>query len=125
MLSFVTIGIGLNVNNSPEEREPNGISIKTLINKSVSRVLILSDFIQRFSRVLNDLDADSKQCTTIIQQWKTKTSTLGRQVIIQTPGETSQGLAVDVDDSGALMLEQPDGSLKRIIYGDCFYKGHT
>jgi biotin-(acetyl-CoA carboxylase) ligase len=29
---------------------------------------------------------------------------------------------VDVDDDGALILKMPDGSLKRIIYGDCFHE---
>ena len=34
---------------------------------------------------------------------------------------TSKGLAVDVDDNGALILETENGELKTIVYGDCFH----
>ncbi|MFH1154269.1 MAG: biotin--[acetyl-CoA-carboxylase] ligase [Pseudomonadota bacterium] len=120
MLSFVTIGIGLNVNNNPEKREPNGVSLKTLAGQPVSRPRILSEFLKKFHDLLRDMDT-----TAIIGQWKTRTSTLGRQVRIETPKELSEGMAVDVDDTGALVLEQADGTLKRIIYGDCFYQGYN
>jgi biotin-(acetyl-CoA carboxylase) ligase len=29
---------------------------------------------------------------------------------------------MDVDDNGALILKLADGSLKKIIYGDCFHE---
>jgi BirA family biotin operon repressor/biotin-[acetyl-CoA-carboxylase] ligase len=31
-------------------------------------------------------------------------------------------LALDVDDNGALIIELTDGSIKKIIYGDCFHQ---
>ena len=46
--------------------------------------------------------------------------TLGRHVRILTQREESEGLAVDVDENGALVLELADGNLKKIVYGDCF-----
>ena len=35
-------------------------------------------------------------------------------------GLTEEGLAVDVDENGALVLELVNGKQKKIIYGDCF-----
>ena len=35
---------------------------------------------------------------------------------------TTRGKAVDVDDTGALLLELEDGTIKKIIYGDCFHR---
>jgi BirA family biotin operon repressor/biotin-[acetyl-CoA-carboxylase] ligase len=46
---------------------------------------------------------------------------LNRHVRIVTTHETWEGIAVDVDENGALVLKLSDGSLKRIIYGDCFH----
>jgi len=47
--------------------------------------------------------------------------TLNRHVRIVTTHDVSEGVAMDVDENGALVLKLADGSLKRIIYGDCFH----
>ena len=54
--------------------------------------------------------------------WKKCTTTIGQQVKIVTIREISEGLATDVDANGALILKLADGSIKKIIYGDCFHK---
>ena len=41
---------------------------------------------------------------------------------VRLRGEISQGVALDVDESGALILGQSDGTHKKIIYGDCFHQ---
>ena len=56
----------------------------------------------------------------MISEWKKHTVTLGRQVRIVTQREESKGLAVDVDENGALILELADGTQKKVVYGDCF-----
>ena len=45
--------------------------------------------------------------------------TLGRHVRILTQREESEGLAVDVDENGARVLELADRSQKKIVYGYC------
>ena len=57
---------------------------------------------------------------TVVSEWKKYTLTLGRRVRIVTRREESEGLAVDVDENGALVLELADGTRKKIVYGDCF-----
>ena len=57
----------------------------------------------------------------VIAEWKTQTVTLGRKVRIQTQQEVAEGTAVDVDENGSLILRLGDGSLKTILYGDCFH----
>ena len=46
----------------------------------------------------------------IVSEWKKFTVTLNRHVRIVTNQETSEGLAVDVDDNGALWLRLEEGS---------------
>jgi BirA family biotin operon repressor/biotin-[acetyl-CoA-carboxylase] ligase len=48
--------------------------------------------------------------------------TLNREVRVVTNREVFTGKAVDVDDSGALVLKCADGSLQKILYGDCFHR---
>jgi BirA family biotin operon repressor/biotin-[acetyl-CoA-carboxylase] ligase len=58
----------------------------------------------------------------IVAEWKKYTITLNRSVRIVTNQETTEGIAVDVDDHGALILKMTDGSLKKIFHGDCFHQ---
>ena len=116
-VSFISIGIGINVNNDPTPREPMATSLKKILGKEVPRIEVLKAFLDLFKDQANHTDFDD-----VVSQWKKYTETLNRHVRIVTAHEVSEGLAVDVDDDGALILKLPDGSLKRIIYGDCFHE---
>ena len=115
-VNFINIGIGINVNNDPSRSEPQASSIKKILGKSVSRKELLARFLDEFESRMQQVDLDG-----IVSEWKKYTLTLNRRVRIVTNRETSEGLAVDVDDNGALVLELADGSLKKILYGDCFH----
>ncbi len=123
MISFVNIGIGLNANNTPRQLEPNSISISDILGKPVHRRDLLSTFLDHFEDRLNsNIYNSGNHQQTIIDQWKEMTSTIGKQVTIETCGEICHGKAIDVDESGALVIQQEDGSQKKIIYGDCFHQ---
>jgi BirA family biotin operon repressor/biotin-[acetyl-CoA-carboxylase] ligase len=47
--------------------------------------------------------------------------TLGRRVVIQTTRETIEGIAVDLDAMGGLVLSLPDGRKRTVVHGDCFH----
>ena len=116
MVEFINIGIGINVNNQPQKYEPKAISLKDVLNKTVSRRLILETFLDDFKNRIQIID-----CQKIIELWKEQTSTIGSQVRIETISDIFEGLAVDVDESGALMVKDKTGKIKKIIYGDCFH----
>jgi BirA family transcriptional regulator, biotin operon repressor / biotin---[acetyl-CoA-carboxylase] ligase len=116
LLSFVNIGIGVNVNNDPAIAEPNAVSIKNLLRHEVSRQKLLCGFLDRFEARITAGSLD-----TVISEWKKYAMTIGQKVRIVTIREEYQGLATDVDEHGALLLQTEDGDLKRIFYGDCFH----
>ena len=116
MVSFINLGIGINVNNSPNPAEQKAVSLKQVLGKDVCRRDILSGFLDDFEAMMGQLPDD-----TIISQWKQYTGTLQKQVSITTLKDKFYGFAEDVDDTGALLLRMDDGSLKKVIYGDCFY----
>ena len=116
MVEFINIGIGMNVNNSPQEYESKAISLKDVLHQDVSRKLILETFLKDFKTRIQRIDYRK-----IINQWKEQTSTIGSQVRIETFGDVYEGLAVDVDETGALIIEDKTGEIKKIIYGDCFH----
>lgn len=116
LVSFINIGIGINVNNDPPPDVVNAASIRQLTGKSHSRIDILSRFLDKFEERMAIGSLDS-----IMSAWKQQTATIGRKVIVETTRGTSQGRAVDVDENGALILETETGERRTIIYGDCFH----
>jgi BirA family biotin operon repressor/biotin-[acetyl-CoA-carboxylase] ligase len=112
---FINIGMGINVNNDPSGAEPGATSLKMIAGREVSRKDLLARFLEQFSDRIHNVALEN-----VISEWKKYTVTLGRQVRIVTQREESEGLAVDVDENGALVLELANGELKKIIYGDCF-----
>ena len=116
-VSFISIGLGINVNNDPTPYEPMATSLKKILGKEVPRMKVLKAFLDHFEDAVNDAEFDN-----VVSEWKRYTETLNRHVRIVTAHEVSEGLAVDVDDNGALILKLADGSMKKIIYGDCFHK---
>jgi len=112
---FINIGMGINVNNDPSGAEAGATSLKMIAGREVSKKDLLARFLERFSDRIHNAALEN-----VISEWKKYTVTLGRRVKIVTQREESEGLAVDVDENGALVLELANGEPKKIIYGDCF-----
>ena len=116
MVSFINIGFGINVNNDPVAKEAIPTSLRYILGQKISRKQLLSGFLNKFESYINNTNLDN-----VIPEWKKYTTTLNRRVKVVTSRDTSEGLAIDVDENGALILELADGSIKKVIYGDCFH----
>lgn len=115
-LTFLNIGVGVNLNNTPEIDDKPAVSVRQLIGRSVPRPQFLADFLARCDhRLANFSPAE------VVAAWKEKTITLGRRVTIATARETHVGLAVDIDEDGGLVLQGDDGSRQTVFHGDCFH----
>lgn len=117
LVAYLALGIGLNVNNDPRAVEANAVSIRALLGRSVSRKRLLAAFLERFEARLHGNTLES-----IVSDWKRHTVTLNKAVKIVTIKETLEGVAIDIDPTGALVLETADGSMHKVVYGDCFLK---
>ena len=115
-IDYISLGIGINVNNRPEIEEPNACSLKAVLGRPVSRCLVLKTFLDDFEHALTR----ERDTMSLIREWKEEAITLGRQVKVVTINDVHHGRAVDVDADGALVLETADGKRVRVIYGDCF-----
>ena len=117
LVSFINIGIGINVNNDPGPDAPNAVSIRELLGRPVPRRRLLAGFLDAFEARL----AADPSLSGVIDDWKARTVTIGRSVRVVTTTGVSEGTAVDVDNTGALVLRRPDGTTETVIYGDCFH----
>lgn len=118
-INYLIVGIGVNVNLSQAELPPeiNGIAVSlTEDNKRISRTKLLAD-------ILSELDFLYREfChgrfNEILSQWREMSVTLNRMVQIKGLNYAEEGFAVDIDESGALLLKTKEGSVKRIYSGD-------
>jgi len=115
-ISFINIGVGLNLNNRPEVTDKPAVSALQLTGRRVNRAEVLSWFLDRFEQRMATFSRPA-----VIADWKARTVTLGRRVTIATVRDTYEGLAVDVDEDGGLILEMADGVRRTVFYGDCFH----
>jgi len=117
LVRFVNVGLGINANNDPPATETGAVSLRRVLGRTVSRRNLTADFLAALEARLAGGDlADA------VAEWRRYAITLDRRVRVVTTRETIEGRAVDVDDSGALIVEQPDGTRREVIYGDCFLK---
>lgn len=120
MVSFVNVGMGLNVRNIPGPAAADAISLGEITGRTLSRRRILSAFLDAFESLSARLDA-----VNVLALWKSRAITIGRQVRVVTLRDSVEGLAVDVADDGGLMVRMDDGEVRKVVYGDCFLSpGH-
>ena len=119
-INFVIIGIGVNINMTrkmfPEELRPMATSLKEEIGKEISRI----DFIQTL--YLN-LETWYKRYLKhgfepICKAWTGYFNMAGKVVKVRQMDKAIEGVAMGIDDNGALLLREKNGNITRIISGD-------
>lgn len=114
VVHYVNVGIGLNANAPVPEVLPPAVSLVELLGAPVDRPRLARDIVEGvLARLPHLLDA------RLLDEWRSRTVTLGREVSIAVGDETVRGTAVDVDESGALIVRQPDGQIRTVVAGDC------
>ena len=116
------LGIGIDANISLADLPPNlkdtVTSLQAEVGYEVYRVALLARVLREFElryQQLEDGEYDS-----IIREWKSLSLTLDQRVAIRTINKTFEGVAIDIDNHGALIIRKDNGRIERVIAGDCF-----
>ncbi len=115
IVNFIILGIGVNVNNDvPIE---TATTMKAELRRDVDRV----KFTQSLLEMLEEdyLTFKEEGFTPILWSWRRYSDTLGRQVEVTYQDDVITGLAQDVDEDGSLLVKTQDGSIRKIVSGDC------
>jgi BirA family biotin operon repressor/biotin-[acetyl-CoA-carboxylase] ligase len=128
-LAWVVVGVGLNVNVdfSNYEGQPSGNGSPPLSQTATSLSLILKQdtsqlrlpILQRFLVNVETRYNALRQGYSPYEDWRSRLIGLGEPVIIiNVDGSQQQGVMLDVDENGALLLQQKDGTITTILAGD-------
>ncbi len=117
MIKFLSIGIGINVNNDPKRANPLSCSLQEVKGSPISRARIIQDFLAVYEKEKRLIGSPE-----LLQAWKSYSCTIGRSVRIQLPGETLEGTALGVDALGGLKVKDRKGIIHTVVFGDCEYR---
>ncbi|MFW6265304.1 MAG: biotin--[acetyl-CoA-carboxylase] ligase [Halanaeroarchaeum sp.] len=109
-VSWVVVGIGLNANIEAASLPPDATSIADETDP-VDRRSLVQDVLDRFSTL-------SERPSETLEAWSAHAATLGRHVRIETATASFEGEAIDVTDTGALVV-RTDGDERIVHAGDC------
>lgn len=103
-LFFLLAGVGVNVNNElPPELSNSATSLRELLGRRVPRLPLLGRILQEFDEAYSELRRGHRE--RVVNEWKKFSATLGRRVRVVVQQEVYEGVAVDVDIDGGLVLE--------------------
>lgn len=119
IINWVVVGIGINVNINhrefPENIQENTISLKETSRKEISRVKLAQTFLQEFEKYYEILKG--REFSSILKERKLYSHTLGKKIKVDIGEKIITGEAMDINESGALILKKEDGELIEIISG--------
>lgn len=119
-VKFVILGVGVNLNGSsrdlPEDVAPNATSVAEARGERVPRALFAAAL---WTRLEHWFDLHAEQGFPPVRAaWKKLSATLGQDVLVKAERQELRGRAVDIDESGALILDVGDGKTERVLAGD-------
>lgn len=121
---YVILGIGLNVNldmeDFPENLRPSATSLKLELGREVPRLPLLKSLLYHLEGWYETWEKEG--FTPIRESWKEASITLGRLVRVEAGHKIFEGVAVDIDEEGRLLVQDADGNLQRFTYGEVSLK---
>ncbi|MDO4581462.1 MAG: biotin--[acetyl-CoA-carboxylase] ligase [Bacillota bacterium] len=116
-VEWLLVGIGFNVNNTAFAPPIADIacSLRQLCGRPVERARVAAAILDSFGKKYQLLCEQG--FAPLREQWLSYAAALGRPVRVSTLGGSLQGVALDIDADGCLLLQTADGVLK-ITGGD-------
>lgn len=119
-VDFVILGIGVNVNYPvnlmPEEIRQRATSVLVECQKEVSREDLLQRLIQDLDRCYGEIEENG--FAPLAFRWETYFGWRGQRVRIELLDQIVFGIAKGIDRDGALVFEDDQGRVQRVIAGD-------
>lgn len=124
-IEHVIVGVGidvnLDVNELPKDLQEGTTSLNLETGEEIDENLIIKIFLEEFEKICETFI--NEDYDTILKEWRKHSYTIGKNVEIREPfGKTYEGYVVGIDKHGVLIIEKPDGELKKVISGECIIK---
>jgi BirA family transcriptional regulator, biotin operon repressor / biotin---[acetyl-CoA-carboxylase] ligase len=118
---YVVLGFGINVLPAvfPPDAAPRASSLEAELGRSVDRPLLLVESLAAFAQRYHELACG--RAADVMAAWRERAAmTLGRKVQLEAGGARHEGVAEDVDETGALLVRTPVATI-RVTSGEVIW----
>lgn len=115
--AYQVVGMGINVTldaSKVPELSGSATSLAAEVGEAPSRTVLLRTVLHELDALYNGL----RRGQSPVPEWRRYLDTLGKQVEVRWGDQSHNGLAVDVDERGSLVLTRPDGSTLALPAGE-------
>ena len=123
-VDYAIVGVGINCRQKltdfpPELRDKAG-SLEMVTGKEVSRPRLAAEMLTALYRMQDGLLGDKE---AILEQYRADCVTLGKEVSLVRGSSVRYGKALDVSDTGALIVEFSPGQVEAVDSGEASVRG--
>ena len=121
----VIIGVGIDANldvtSLPEELQSGTTTIDVELGEKVDENEVIRIFLEEFEKI--GIKFNNEEYENILKEWRKRSYSIGKIVEVRKPfNEYYDGYVLGISREGALVVEKIDGTLEKVISGECIIK---
>jgi len=113
---FIIIGIGINVNEKKGDLPDFATSLMEHARHEIPRIEFAKELLRQLDA--HYIEFTKKGFKRIIEEWRALSATIGTRVKVMYNNRKIEGEALDVDQTGALLVRLDSGFIEKILTGD-------
>ncbi|WP_405293177.1 biotin--[acetyl-CoA-carboxylase] ligase [Methanobrevibacter sp.] len=121
----VIIGVGIDANidlgQLPEELRDGTATLKKELGREVDENILIRIFLEEFEKISELFNHEGYE--KILKEWRKRSYTIGKIVEVRKPfNKYYDAYVIGISKEGALIVEKIDGTLEKVISGECIIK---
>ncbi|MBQ2665416.1 biotin--[acetyl-CoA-carboxylase] ligase [Methanobrevibacter sp.] len=121
----VIIGVGIDanidVNDFPEELKNGTTTIAEELGRKEDENVLIRYFLEEFEKIA--IQFNNEEYEAILKEWRKRSYSIGKIVEVREPfNKNYDAYVVGIGKEGALIVEKIDGTLEKVISGECIIK---
>ena len=124
-IESVIIGVGIDANldieEFPEELKEGTTTLEKELGRKGSENLLIKLFLEEFEEISELFDHEGYE--EILKEWRKRSYSIGKIVEVREPfNKNYDAYVLGISREGALIVEKIDGTLTKVISGECIIK---
>ncbi|MBR3139995.1 MAG: biotin--[Methanobrevibacter sp.] len=124
-IESVIIGVGIDANldieQFPEELKEGTTTLEKELGRKGSENLLIKMFLEEFEEISELFDHEGYEA--ILKEWRKRSYSIGKIVEVREPfNKHYDAYVLGISKEGALVVEKIDGTLTKVISGECIIK---
>lgn len=124
-IETVIIGVGIDANltieDFPEELQSETTTLENELGRKGDENLLIKLFLEEFEKISELFNHDDYE--KILKEWRKRSYSIGKIVEVRKPfNKHYDAYVLGISKEGALVVEKNDGTLEKVISGECIIK---